>query len=161
MDDNNIVSDKYKNKKYFGKVLVIILIIGIILGCLYWGYSKYSAKQQAEAIIARDLKYEVLDESALHTDTLKQWVSENKEIKGVHSTFDNEYTYILISGGKQDTTGYGISLEKLNGQIKNIGVQYKVIAPDNPNIIEKTQSYPNMVIRLPKDKRTIKEEITK
>lgn len=161
MSENNISQMKKKNNKKLGKIISMVISICLLIGFGLYGYKQYNQKQEDKLAKAQDIKYEVLDESVLSTDVLKEWVDENKKAEGVYSNSDDEYTYILIAGGKKDTTGYGISLEKLNGDMKNIGVQYKVISPENPNIIENEESYPNMVIRLPKDTRNIKEELLK
>lgn len=143
-------------KKNTKAIIAIVILVLIVIGA-YIGYSKYQTNQKATLAKAQDIKYEVLDESVIQTEILKRWVDENqKQGKGVYNTNDDKFTYILISGGKQDTTGYGINLKKLNGELKQIIVDYSVIKPINNSNIETKESYPHMIIRLPKDSRDIK-----
>lgn len=144
------------------KIILAIALVVSIIGGGYYITTKNNASQVAKLKIANTIHYEVLDDSVLSTDVLKKWVSENKLTAGVHNTSDDKFTYIIIAGGKEDTTGYGIALEKLEGVLDKITVKYSVIAPaPTDGKLEKKDSYPNMVIRLPKESRTIKGEILK
>lgn len=147
-------------KKNTKMILVCVILVLIGIGA-YLGYSKYTASQQEALKTAQDIHYEVLDESVLQEDIMKRWVDENKLNGDVSFTNDDKFTYILISGGKQETTGYGINLKKLNGELKKIVVDYSVIAPVNNVNVEKTESYPHMIIRLPKDSRNIEGNLIK
>lgn len=148
-------------KKNTKVILAFVILVLVGIGA-YIGYSKYTTNQKEALAKAQDIKYEVLDESVLQTDILKKWVDENKKQgEGVYSTNDDKFTYILISGGQEKTTGYGINLKKLNGELKQIVVDYSVIAPINNANIENTESYPHMIIRLPKDSRDIKGNVIK
>jgi len=144
------------------KIIIAFVILALVGVGAFLGYSKYTANQTEALAKAQDIKYEVLDESVLQTDVLKKWVDENKKQgEGVYFTNDDTFTYVLISGGQEKTTGYGINLKKLNGELKQIVVDFSVIAPINNANIENNESYPHMIIRLPKDSRTVKGNIIK
>lgn len=143
------------------KIILAIVLLALIGIGAYFGYTKYTANKAKAIAKAKDVHYEVLDGSVLQSDMLKKLISDNKDSNCVKSASDDKFTYILISGGKQDTTGYGMNLKKLNGELKQVVVDYSVVPPVNKTNVEKKESHPHMVIRIPKDSRAIKGNLVK
>lgn len=142
------------------KVTICTILVILLLGAIGSGFYSYQKKLNAVTTELNDIKYEILDESVLSEELLKKWIEENKKTAGVYQTSNDKYTFILISGGEKDTTGYGIALNGVEGTKKEIKIKYQVITPDNADLSTKEKSHPSMVLRYEKDNRTAVDEIT-
>lgn len=150
MDEKNL-------KKYIRSAITIILTLAIalfvILGIKYCGGKMNTNPNVSEDTQNGSINYEILDSNIFNEGEMKEWIDECIINEGLYYKNYEDYTYILISGGFKPTTGYGIALEAIAGDKSKISVSYSVISPMN-DVVDK-DCYPNMVIRIPLDKRKI------
>ncbi|HCL4479958.1 TPA: protease complex subunit PrcB family protein [Clostridium botulinum] len=143
------------------KIIIYAVLTIVLLGIIGFGINAYIQKSNVETAKLKNIKYEILDQSVLSENKLKTWIGKNKKSPGIYQTSNNKYTFVLISGGEKDTTGYGIALNGVEGTKENVKIKYQIIASDNPSLNKREKSYPLMVLRYLKDSRTVVGEVLK
>lgn len=119
-----------------------IFVIGIFLVCVLCGCSLLSD----ERIKLRDLDFTVLSEEKL-PDELKTIVEERKAEPFKLTYSDNQYLYICIGYGQQETGGYSIAVDELYLTDNAVYVSTSLLGPQASDKSNKTPSYPYIVVK--------------
>ena len=120
--------------------MLCLLLTGCILilsGC---------AVLSDEKIKLRDLEFTVLSEEKIPGELMS--ILEEKKSKTFQITYsDNEFLYICIGYGEQETGGYSIAVNELYLTETNICVNTSLLGPEASNKGNKTPSYPYIVLK--------------
>lgn len=119
-----------------------VFMIGIFLVCVLCGCSLLSD----ERIKLRDLDFTVLSEEKL-PDELKTIVEERKAEPFKLTYSDNQYLYICIGYGQQETGGYSIAVDELYLTDNAVYVSTSLLGPQASDKNNKTPSYPYIVVK--------------
>lgn len=119
-----------------------VFVIGIFLVCVLCGCSLLSD----ERIKLRDLDFTVLSEEKL-PDELKTIVEERKAEPFKLTYSDNQYLYICIGYGQQETGGYSIAVDELYLTDNAVYVSTSLLGPQASDKSNKTPSYPYIVVK--------------
>lgn len=117
-------------------------LTGIYIICALSGCSLLSN----ERIKLRDLDFTVLSEEKL-PDELKTIVDERKAEPFKLTYSDNDFLYICIGYGEQETGGYSIAVDELYLTDNAVYVSTSLLGPDAGEKGNKTPSYPYIVIK--------------
>ena len=99
-----------------------------------------------ETIKLRDLDFTVLSEEKIPAELLT--IIEEKKATPFQITYsDNEYLYICVGYGEQETGGYSIAVNELYLTEANICANTSLLGPEASNKANKTPSYPYIVIK--------------
>ena len=99
-----------------------------------------------ETIKLRDLDFTVLSEEKVPEELLT--IIEEKKASPFQITYsDNEYLYICVGYGEQETGGYSIAVNELYLTETNICANTSLLGPDASEKGNKTPSYPYIVIK--------------
>ena len=99
-----------------------------------------------EKIKLRDLEFTVLSEEKIPGELMS--ILEEKKSKTFQITYsDNEFLYICIGYGEQETGGYSIAVNELYLTETNICVNTSLLGPEASNKGNKTPSYPYIVLK--------------
>lgn len=99
-----------------------------------------------ETIKLRDLDFTVLSEEKIPEELLT--IIEEKKATPFQITYsDNEYLYICVGYGEQETGGYSIAVNELYLTETNICVNTSLLGPDVSEKANRTPSYPYIVIK--------------
>lgn len=99
-----------------------------------------------ENIKLRDLDFTVLSEETIPEEL--QTIIDEKIAEPFKLTYsDNEYLYICIGYGKQQTGGYSIAVNELYLTDSAIYVNTQLLGPESAKKGEKVPSYPYIVIK--------------
>ena len=99
-----------------------------------------------EKIKLRDLEFTVLSEDKIPEELMS--ILEEKKSKTFQITYsDNEFLYICIGYGEQETGGYSIAVNELYLTETNICVNTSLLGPEASNKGNKTPSYPYIVLK--------------
>lgn len=124
--------------------IAVTLILTSLAGC--------SGRTKEENKKIKDLKFTVLAEDNL-PEELKQIIEEKKENEFKITYQDNEYLYICVGYGKQDSGGYSITVNNLYLTNNSIYLDTNLIGPEAENrelyhAQEKdSASYPYIVLK--------------
>ncbi len=99
-----------------------------------------------EKVKLRDLEFTVLSEEKI-PEELKALVEERKEEPFQLTYTDNEFLYICIGYGKQETGGYSIAVDQLCLTDANICAGTSLLGPDPSEKSNRTPSYPYIVLK--------------
>lgn len=94
----------------------------------------------------RDLDAVIVSEEALPSQ-LKEIIDSKKEAPFQFTYSDKENLYICIGYGKQETAGYGITLDELYLTETEVIVSTTLLGPDVKDQAKKTATYPFIVIK--------------
>lgn len=143
--------DRPKNRVGKKVVTATILLIPVLIVAL--ALSTFFTKKI-------DINIDIVDTNSSISTEIDKFLEENKEISGVHSIREGEYTYVLIVSEKKKTTEMSINLYELYKKGFNINIEYEIevnensISADNPERVQK------MLIRF-KESGKIKPIVTK
>ena len=99
-----------------------------------------------ETIKLRDLDFTVLSEEKVPEELLT--IIEEKKSMPFQITYsDNEYLYICVGYGEQETGGYSIAVNELYLTESSICVNTSLLGPDVSEKGNKTPSYPYIVLK--------------
>lgn len=124
-----------RKKIYF--LVVFLLGILVIGGCTI-------KKAGTEKI--RDLEYTVLEESEI-PETLRTEIEEKKSEDFKMSYCEDDGLYIVRGFGMQETGGYSIQMQELYLADNAVYFAADLIGPENGQDVEKTVSYPYIVVK--------------
>lgn len=99
-----------------------------------------------EKIKLRDLDFTVLSEEKIPQE-LKAKIDEMKSAPFQFSYKDEEFLYICIGYGQQETGGYSIAVNELYLTDNNICVSTSLLGPEPSEKGSKTPSYPYIVLK--------------
>lgn len=123
--------------KKFSCFMMALLLIVMFAGCSF---------QSDERIKLRDLDFTILSEEMI-PEELAGIIAE-KGAEAFKLTYsDNEYLYICIGYGEQDTGGYSIAVNELYLTDNAIYVNTTLLGPDASEKNNQTPSYPSIVIK--------------
>lgn len=99
-----------------------------------------------EKLKLRDLEFTVLSEDKIPEELMS--ILEEKKSKTFQITYsDNEFLYICIGYGEQETGGYSIAVNELYLTETNICVNTSLLGPEASDKGNKTPSYPYIVLK--------------
>lgn len=130
------------------KTLLFAIAVTFILICL----SGCSGKAEEGNKKIKDLEFTVLAEDNL-PEELKQIIEEKKETEFKITYQDNDYLYICVGYGRQDSGGYSITVNNLYLTNNSIYLDTNLIGPEAENkelynAQEKdSASYPYIVLK--------------
>lgn len=133
------------NKMYFLFTIAVAVMITGLSGC--------AGKAKEENRKIKDIEFTVLAEDNL-PEELKQIIEEKKEKEFKITYQDNDYLYICVGYGKQDSGGYSITVNDLYLTNNAIYVDTNLIGPEAENKeLYKTQgkdsaSYSYIVLKI-------------
>jgi hypothetical protein len=135
----------------------IWIAISVVLALLAGGYGAINMNKEKPKEVKKKVevptKYEILDDSVKVQTDAQKWLDETVKKEGFHTKKTDKETFVLISGGKKETTGYGISLNAVKEEKDKIIVEYEVVAPSKTDKVEKKEHIPHMTLRfVTKDK---------
>ena len=99
-----------------------------------------------ETIKLRDLGFTVLSEEKVPEELLTI-IDEKKSMPFQITYSDNEYLYICVGYGEQETGGYSIAVNELYLTESSICVNTSLLGPDVSEKGNKTPSYPYIVLK--------------
>lgn len=99
-----------------------------------------------ETIKLRDLDFTVLSEEKIPGELLTV-IEERKSVPFQITYSDNDYLYICVGYGEQETGGYSIAVNELYLTESNICVNTSLLGPDASEKGNKTPSYPYIVLK--------------
>ena len=117
--------------------LIGILLVSCLSGC---------GLQSSERVKLRDLEFTVLSEEKM-PDELKEMIEERKVEPFKLTYSDNEYLYICVGYGEQETGGYSITVDELYLTDSAIYAQTTLLGPEASDKGNKVASYPVIVIK--------------
>ena len=117
---------------------ILILVLFLLSGC--------SLKKAGTEKI-RDLEYTVLEETEL-PDALRDAIEEKKTEDFKMSFCEDDALYIVRGFGMQETGGYSIQVKELYLADNAIYFDADLIGPESGENVEKTVSYPYIVVKL-------------
>lgn len=129
-----------KERHISAKVFLGILLMAC--GLLLSGCTLLSE----EKIKLRDLDFTVLSEEKIPQE-LKAKIDEMKSAPFQFSYKDEEFLYICIGYGQQETGGYSIAVNELYLTDNNICVNTSLLGPEPSEKGNKTPSYPCIVLK--------------
>lgn len=124
-----------RKKKLLSAVLAMCLFL--LSGCTFLSEEK---------IKLRDLEFTVLSEEKI-PEEFKAIIEEKKSQPFQITYSDNEYLYICVGYGEQETGGYSIAVNELYLTETNICANTSLLGPDASEKGNKTPSYPYIVIK--------------
>ncbi len=131
---------KMKRKGKLTKGLFCWILAGCILllsGCTFL---------REERIKLRDLDFTVLSQEKIPAELLE--ILEGKKNAPFQLTYsDNEYLYLCVGYGAQETGGYSIAVNELYLTDTNICVNTSLLGPELSEKGNKTPSYPYIVLK--------------
>ncbi|MCM1043886.1 MAG: protease complex subunit PrcB family protein [Candidatus Gastranaerophilales bacterium] len=116
---------------------VMLLIVGILAGCTF---------MSDERLKLRDLDFTILSEEKIPAELAG--IIEEKKAEPFKLTYsDNDYLYICIGYGEQETGGYSIAVNELYLTDNAIYVNTTLLGPDASDKSNPSPSYPYIVIK--------------
>lgn len=142
------------------KWLIRSAIYLVLAVCALLLYLNGSDKEDTKDVIKSEkFSYEILDTSVELTDDVSKWLDDNKNKEGFYTKTTKEDVFVLISGGIQKTSGFGISLNKVEQKGQVFHIEYEVMKPSKSDKVDKKKSTPFMLLRVNSDKAEVKGEI--
>jgi len=147
-----------KKTQIFIGVIFILLAIGCAI--FFTQTNNKEEKEDNEKIVAvKDAtKYEILDSNVALEKPVKEWLDKNLKKEGFYKHTTKKETYVLLSGGEQSTSGFGISLNAVVETKNKVSIDYEVLSPDKNAKVENKESNPHMLVRFATTKKEIKHE---
>lgn len=140
-----------KNKEFFVRSMIrfgIVAVLLVVAFFLYKSISDNNKEKELQNKVTKTVAYEILDDSVQLDKEVDKWMNQNLKKEGFYAKKTDKETFILISGGTQKTTGYGISLNAVDQKKANMRVEYEVIAPSPADKVEKKETTPHMILRI-------------
>lgn len=128
---------KYKNKLFLLTTALLLLFSSVLAGC---------SIGTTETTRLRDLEFTVVSEERL-PEELKTLIEERKngEFKVTYS--DNEFLYICIGYGEQQTGGYSIAVNDLYLTDNAVYISTSLLGPGPEDKTSTAPSYPYIVVK--------------
>lgn len=117
--------------------LVLAVCILLLAGCTFLSEEK---------IKLRDLEFTVLSEDKIPGE-LQAIIEEKKSAPFQITYSDNEFLYICVGYGEQETGGYSIAVNELYLTETNICANTSLLGPEASDKTNKTPSYPVIVLK--------------
>ena len=117
--------------------LIGVLLVSCLTGC---------GLQSSERVKLRDLEFTVLSEEKM-PEELKEMIEERKVEPFKLTYSDNEYLYICVGYGEQETGGYSITVDELYLTDSAIYAQTTLLGTEASDKGNKVASYPVIVIK--------------
>jgi hypothetical protein len=118
-------------------LLIIITMFGLI-GC---------KKDESEIKKLKDLEYTVVEDADLPGE-LKEIIDEKKEKPFRLHYSNNEFLYIVVGYGRQNSGGYSIAVEELFLTDNAIYIDTNLIGPSQDDMVTQGVTYPYVVVKL-------------
>lgn len=130
-----------KNRPICYLMVLCIMVLTICCSC-------QTEKREEERV--KDLEFTVVPESNIPEELL-QIINEKKEspFKLRYTSTDNEYLYIAVGYGTQNTGGYSISVDDLYLTSNAIYIDTNLIGPSKDEGVTQVHTYPYIVVKLP------------
>ncbi len=114
----------------------------------FWGvlFLAMTGCGSMEDLKLRDLEFTVLGEEKIPAQ-LAPMIAEKKETSFQFTYSDNEYLYICVGYGIQESGGYSIAVNELYLTEDNIHVDTNLLGPESKEKSNKVPSYPYIVIK--------------
>jgi hypothetical protein len=142
------------------KVLIGIGLLALLIaGLFFYNMNNKAEKETKPTEKDAPIAYEILDESVELTEEVDSWLKDNLNKEGFYTKKTDKEVFVLISGGKQKTTGYGISLNAVKQDGLMVHVDYEVIAPAKTEEVEKKETTPHMVLRVASKNAEVKGKV--
>ena len=101
-----------------------------------------------------DLEYEILEEKDIPQE-LSEMIEERKETGFKVTYTDQEYLYIAMGYGEQETGGYSIAVNECYLTKNAIYFDTTLIGPVKGEKINRVKSYPYIVVRVGKLEKNV------
>lgn len=137
-----------------------IIVVLVAVGVLVYFNTGDDKKDPKESVKSEAFNYEILDTSVELTEDVSKWLDDNKQKEGFYTKATKEEVFVLISGGTQKTSGFGISLNKVEQEGQVLHVEYEVVKPSKDEEVQKEESTPFMLLRVNSDKAEVKGKNT-
>ncbi|KYH34133.1 hypothetical protein CLTEP_19100 [Clostridium tepidiprofundi DSM 19306] len=95
-----------------------------------------------------NIDYKDVTNKISNDSELSEWISINRNTKGVYFKNYNNKNYLLISAGKCNTGGYSINLNKLYTKKNILYVDADIKVPSKDSIVTEAITYPYLIIQL-------------
>ncbi len=118
-------------------LLIIITVFGLI-GC---------KKDKSEIKKIKDLEFTVVEEADLPGE-LREVIDEKKEKPFRLHYSNNDFLYIVVGYGKQNSGGYSIAVEELFLTDNAIYFDTNLIGPTQDDLVTQGVTYPYIVVKL-------------
>lgn len=118
-------------------LLIIITVFGLI-GC---------KKDKSEIKKIKDLEFTVVEEADLPGE-LREVIDEKKEKPFRLHYSNNDFLYIVVGYGKQNSGGYSIAVEELFLTDNAIYFDTNLIGPSQDDLVTQGVTYPYIVVKL-------------
>lgn len=123
--------------KKIAAILIGIYIIGALCGC---------SLLSSERVRLRDLEFTVLSQDKIPQELAA--ILEERKAEPFKLTYsDQEFLYVCIGYGEQETGGYSIAVDDFYLTDNAIYVSTTLLGPDANLKNDKTPSYPYLVIK--------------
>lgn len=140
------VFTEMKNKKIIVFFMIMALSISLFTAC--------SRGKSTSATIG-NIDFEMVGSDALTDSQLEEWFNENYKKEDLSSFNFKDYTYILVGAGEKPSGGYSVEISSVVGEEGSIIINGQVNAPKPDEMVTTALTYPNALIRIPKDSRSI------
>lgn len=130
-----------KNRGICYVMVLCILIASLCISC---------KEKESKADRVKDLDFTVVQEANIPEELL-QIINEKKQspFKLKYTSTDNEYLYIAVGYGTQNTGGYSISVDDLYLATNAIYIDTNLIGPSKEEEVTTALTYPYVVVKLP------------
>lgn len=118
-------------------LLIIITVFGLI-GC---------KKDKSEIKKIKDLEFTLVEEADLPGE-LREVIDEKKEKPFRLHYSNNDFLYIVVGYGKQNSGGYSIAVEELFLTDNAIYFDTNLIGPTQDDLVTQGVTYPYIVVKL-------------
>lgn len=122
--------------------LLLILMIASSIICMAGCKSK-----DEEIKRLKDLEFTVVEDGDLPGE-LKEIIDEKKESPFKFQYSNNDYLYIAVGFGKQNSGGYSISVEDLYLTNNAVYIDTNLIGPSQEDLVTQGVTYPYIVVKL-------------
>lgn len=120
-------------------LLLMIVVTGLgITGC---------KTEDTDIKKIKDLDFTIVEDADLPGE-LKEIIDEKKENPFKLSYSNNNYLFIVVGYGKQNSGGYSIAVEELFLTSNAINVDTNLIGPSQDDLVTQGVTYPYIVIKL-------------
>lgn len=124
---------------------IMILVAGLLGAC---DDGKKEKDGDSSGNKVKEVSYEILDDSVELDKEIVDWKKKNVSKEGFFVQKTKSETFVLISGGKKTTTGFGISLNDVKQKGNKVTIEYEVVKPAVGDTVEQKQTTPHMVLRV-------------
>lgn len=151
----NVTDEGEWMKMNMKKWLIGISALGVVGGGAYYFAPAIQENNlvQSETIKEekfeelKEAKIEIMDTSAFADKNIEKWFEKNKGDKGESLYYDNDYTYVLVSGGDKSNDNDIIWLDGVRKMNDNLIVGYEFKDGKEFGVKKKTDEAPTLLIR--------------